>query len=35
MQQLWFLSPEFGICIPNLGLFLASDNLVKIDSLVK
>ena len=33
MQQLWLSYPALGICIPNLGSFKASNNLVKIDTL--
>ena len=33
MQQIWLSSPALGSCIPNLGRFLASNNLVKIDNL--
>ena len=29
MQQLWLSSPALGTCIPNLGRFKASNNLVK------
>ena len=35
MQQLWLSSPVFGSYLSNLGLFLASNNLVKIDNLEK
>ena len=30
MQKLWLSSPELGSRIPNLGRFLASDDLAKI-----
>ena len=33
MRQIWLSSTERGICIPNLGRFLVSNNLVKIDNL--
>ena len=29
MRQLWLPYPALGICIPNLGHFLASNNLTK------
>ena len=32
MRQLWLSSQELGSCIPNLGHFLASDNLAKIEN---
>ena len=35
MRQLWLLSTALGICIPNLGHFLESNNLAKIDNLEK
>ena len=37
MQQLWLSSPELalGSCIPNLGWFLASNNLAKTENLKK
>ena len=35
MQQLWLSYPALGSYIPNLGRLLASDNLVKMDSLEK
>ena len=35
MQKLWLSSPALGICIPNLGYLLASNNLAKIDNLEK
>ena len=33
MQQLRLSSPALGSCIPNLGYFLASNNLVKSENL--
>ena len=35
MQQLWLSSPALGSCIPNLGRFLASNNLAKMENLEK
>ena len=35
MQQLWFLYPALGICIPNLGSFLASNKSATIENLEK
>ena len=35
MRQLWLLSPALGSCMTNLGRFLASNNLAKIDNLEK
>ena len=35
MRQLWLSSPASGSCIPNLGRFLASNNLSKINNMEK
>ena len=35
MRQLWFSSPSLGTCIHNLGRFLASNKLAKVDNLEK